>query len=201
MRFKRFLVLIFIFISFSLSGVEKLSVKIGTYENSNGRIARAITDMSLAQDDNSSKRLYSLSSQIIKDKNNYHNILEHSQKGNGDITEWLIWFLDTFSKSIDTSKILIKKSLFIAKFYQNITEISLNNRQGKVTKKLLEYYPDGFTGGLTNKKYVAMTKTSPETAKRDLKDMLNKGIILSNKAGGRSSSYRLNEKLQNVPKV
>ena len=97
MRFKRFLVLIFIFISFSLSGVEKLSVKIGTYENSNGRIARAMTDMSLAQDDNSSKRLYSLSSQIIKDNNNYHNILEHSQKGNGDITEWLIWFLDTFS--------------------------------------------------------------------------------------------------------
>ncbi len=70
-----------------------------------------------------------------------------------------------------------------------------------MVKKLLEYYPDGFTGGLTNKKYVAMTKTSPETAKRDLKDMLNKGIILSNKAGGRSSSYRLNEKLQNVPKV
>lgn len=170
-------------------------VTIHPFEDGNGRIARAVTDMALAQDEQSSRRLYSLSSQIMKDKNNYYNILEESQKGKGDLSDWIIWFLETFIKSIDTSANLIRKSLFISNFFHSVTEINLNIRQKKVLKKLLEYFPDGLTGGLTNKKYVAMTKTSPETAKRDLKDMVEKGIILKNEAGGRSSSYRLNKEL------
>ncbi len=170
-------------------------VTIHPFEDGNGRIARVITDMSLAQDEKTKKRLYSLSSQIMRDKKNYYNILEKTQKGSGDITEWLIWFLKMFTNAIENSKTVIEKSLFIGKFYKSISEISLNERQRKVIKKILESYPDEFAGGLTNKKYVSITKISSETAKRDIKDLVEKSILLQNDAKGRSTSYRLNRNI------
>lgn len=167
-------------------------VTIHPFEDGNGRIARALTDRALAQDEKTGKRLYSLSSQIIKEKTAYYDILENSQKGNGDITDWLNWFLQMFSRSIDASLMTIESSIFKNTFYRILNDLIITERQKKVIDKLLAPYPEEFKGGLTNKKYVSMTKISPETAKRDIKDLLDKGILLKNGGGGRSASYRLN---------
>ncbi len=173
-------------------------VSIHPFADGNGRVSRAIADMALAQDEQTGKRLYSLSSQIMKDRSSYYDVLEKTQKGDGDLTEWLAWFFEMFEKSIDGSKKLISKSLFIGKFYQSIGKIVLNKRQRKVLGKLLECYPDEFLGGLTNKKYVSMTKTSSETAKRDLKDLVDKGLIVPGSERGRSMSYQLKTTLKSV---
>jgi Fic family protein len=170
-------------------------VSIHPFDDGNGRVARVLTDMALAQDERTSKRLYSLSSQILKDKKNYYEALERAQKGTGDITEWIIWFLSMFSKSINHSKKVIEKTVFIASYYQKLETIQLNPRQIKVIRKLLEHLPEDFVGGLTNKKYVSMTNVSPETAKRDLKDLLDLGILIQNEGKGRSTSYRINSDL------
>ena len=167
-------------------------VTIHPFEDGNGRIARVLTDMALATSENTSRRLYSLSSQILKNKKRYYEVLEKTQKGDGDITEWLKWFLETFVKSVEYSKTLIEKTIFIAQFYKAFSLQNLNERQWKVLKKLLDELPLDFAGGLTNKKYVAMTRTSPETAKRDLKDLLEKGALVLNEGKGRSTSYSLN---------
>lgn len=166
-------------------------VSIHPFEDGNGRIARVITDMALAQDEKTSIRLYSLSTQIMKEKKIYYNILESTQKGKGDITEWLKWFLEMFLRSLENSKNLIEKSIFIGNFYSHFSETALNERQKKVIKKLLEHFPEGFKGGLTNQKYSSITKISSETAKRDIKDLVKKGILSRNEGGGRSISYRL----------
>ena len=166
-------------------------VSIHPFVDGNGRVSRAIADMALAQDEQTGKRLYSISSQIMKDRSSYYDVLERTQKGDGDVTEWLAWFFEMFEKSIEESKKLISKSIFIGKFYQSIGKIVLNERQRKVLGKLLECYPDEFQGGLTNKKYVSMTKTSSETAKRDLKDLVGKELIIPGSARGRSMNYQL----------
>ncbi len=171
-------------------------VTIHPFEDGNGRVARVLTDMTLAREEQTSRRLYSLSSQILSDKKSYYEVLEETQKGTGDITEWLKWFLKTYIKSIENSKKIIEKTLFVSLFYNAFASKNLNERQWKVLKKLLECLPDEFVGGLTNKKYVAMTGTSPETAKRDLKDLLDKGALLLNDGKGRSTSYRLNRDIK-----
>jgi Fic family protein len=167
-------------------------VTIHPFEDGNGRISRALTDMALAQDEKKGMRLYSLSSQIVKDKSGYYRILEETQKGRGDITGWLIWFLDMFGESIENSRKLISRTLFIGKYFRDISDIHLRERQLKVLKKMLEFYPEDFKGGRTNRKYVAMTRVSPETAKRDLKEMLDKGVLIRGNGKGRSVNYRLN---------
>ena len=167
-------------------------VTIHPFEDGNGRISRALTDMALAQDEKKGMRLYSLSTQIKKDKSGYYRILEETQKGRGDITEWLIWFLDMFGESIENSRKLISRTLFLGKYFRDLSDIHLRERQLKVLKKMLELYPEDFKGGLTNRKYVAMTRVSPETAKRDLKEMLDKGVLIRGNGKGRSVNYRLN---------
>lgn len=169
-------------------------VTIHPFDDGNGRIARAITDMALAQDESNSMRTYSLSSQILKEREDYYEILEKTQKGNGDITEWLQWFLGMFARGLDNSRSIIERSIFIGKFYSHYGT-ALNERQGKVLKKMLEVYPEEFTGGMTNQKYVSITRVSSETAKRDIKDLVDKKIFLQNEGGGRSTSYRLNGEL------
>ena len=167
-------------------------VTIHPFEDGNGRIARALTDMALAQDEKTGKRLYSLSSQINKEKTSYYDILENTQKGTVDLTDWFIWFLHMYIRSIENSCKKIEGSIFKNFFYLKLNKIDINERQKKVISKLLETYPEDFSGGLTNKKYVSMTKVSPETAKRDIKALLEKEILLKNDAKGRSTSYRLN---------
>lgn len=170
-------------------------VTIHPFDDGNGRVARAITDMALAQDEKTKMRLYSLSAQIIKERESYYEILESTQKGKGDITSWLVWFLDMFTRSIQSSSQLIEKALWIGSFYAHNDGIALNDRQKKVIKKMMETFPADFVGGLTNQKYVSMTKTSSVTAKRDIQDLVEKNILLQNEGGGRSTSYRLNKKI------
>ena len=171
-------------------------VTIHPFDDGNGRIARAITDMALAQDEKTSLRLYSLSSQIVKERKAYYDILERTQKGKGDITEWLKWFFDMFSRSIQGSNQLIEKAIFVGKLYEYCDDKGLNERQRKVIKKMLECFPEEFIGGLTNQKYVAMTKISSETAKRDIKDLVLKKVLLQNEGGGRSTRYQLNKEIK-----
>lgn len=166
-------------------------VTIHPYDDGNGRISRAITDMALSQDENSKLRLYNLSTQIVKERNDYYEILEACQKGTCDITDWLEWFLSMYARAITTSEGVIGKALFIAKFWQQHGKTELNQRQIKVLQKMLEAEPQGFEGGINNRKYVSITSTSSESAKRDLADLEIKGILKRNLGKGRSTSYSL----------
>jgi Fic family protein len=166
-------------------------VSIHPFEDGNGRIARAITDMALAQDECTDRRLYSMSAQISVERNDYYGILERTQKGDGDITDWLVWFLGCLERSIHRSEGEFRIALQKARFWQSHSETSLNVRQRKVVNRLLDAGPGNFTGGLTNRKYVGMTRVSRETAKRDIADLVDKGILMRNPGGGRSVSYDL----------
>lgn len=162
-------------------------VTIHPFEDGNGRIARALTDMALAQDESFPERYYSLSSRIMKERNSYYNILEKTSKGTVDITGWLEWFLLCFLRALEDSEAAIFMVLNKAEFWRMHAEMDLNKNQRKAINRLLE----GFEGGLTTRKYVSMTKTSRATAYRDISDMVKKKILVRNKAKGRSVSYRL----------
>ena len=166
-------------------------VSIHPFEDGNGRIARAITDMALAQDERTGCRLYSMSAQISAERHDYYNILEHSQKGDGDISDWLIWFLRCLDRAIKRSEKEVQLGAIKTRFWHQCSEVALNKRQQKVLKRLLYVGPGGFEGGLTNRKYKNITKVSRETAKRDIADLLEKRILVRNPGGGRSVSYDL----------
>ena len=166
-------------------------VTIHPFQDGNGRIARAIADMALAQDENKDFRLYSMSAQIITEQDNYYDILERTQKGNGDITKWIIWFLYCLTRAVQRSESEIRKVMDKARLWEHIAHLDLNERQRKVVNRLLEAGPDGFEGGMTNRKYRGITKTTRETAKRDIGDLVTKGILVKRPGGGRSSSYAL----------
>lgn len=166
-------------------------VSIHPFEDGNGRIARAITDMALSQDEGSGQRLYSMSKQIQVERSAYYEVLESTQKGKGDTTDWLAWFLECLAQAIEQSERQVALTLSHSRFWQTHAGAGLNQRQLKVVKRLLEAGPEGFEGGMTNRKYVGLTKISRETAKRDLADLVNKGILMINQGGGRSVSYSL----------
>jgi Fic family protein len=167
-------------------------VTIHPFDDGNGRLARALTDMALAQDEKTGRRLYSLSSQINRERNDYYDVLEKSQKGTCDITDWLSWYLGLFTRAVDASKETIDLALAVAKFWKEHSQTGMSERQLKVVTRLLEAGPKGFEGGMTNRKYVNLTKVSPETAKRDLKELSEKGILQQNDGRGRSVSYSIN---------
>jgi Fic family protein len=167
-------------------------VTIHPFEDGNGRLARALTDLALAQEEKTGTRLYSLSTQIHKERTSYYGILDEVQKGGGDITTWLCWFLDIYSHSIESSMEIIRAALMAQKFYTNISKISLNERQLKVLGKMIKKLPENYTGGLTNKKYTAITKVSLATVKRDLKEMVALGILIPGEEKGRSTNYQIN---------
>jgi len=164
-------------------------VTIHPFQDGNGRIARAIADMVLAQDENSDCRLYSMSSQIKAERDDYYRVLERTQKGSGDITKWIVWFLACLVRAILRSDSEIRKAQQKARLWQQIAHLGLNDRQRKAVDRLLEAGAGGFNGGLTNRKYRGITKTTRETAKRDMSDMVSKGILVKNPGRGRSSSY------------
>ncbi|MBT3274663.1 MAG: Fic family protein, partial [Spirochaetales bacterium] len=178
------------------SGIAHLYfVTIHPFEDGNGRIARALTDLALAQEEKTGTRLYSLSTQIHKEKKAYYKKLDEVQKGGGDITIWLSWFLEIYSHSIESSFEIIKGALLSQKFYSNIANISLNERQLKVLGKMVEKLPEDLIGGLTNKKYTAITKVSLATVKRDIKEMVDQGILVVGEEKGRSTKYQINRSL------
>jgi Fic family protein len=167
-------------------------VTIHPFEDGNGRIARAITDMALAQDENIPNRFYSLSHQIMIERKNYYDILEKSQRGSCDITEWLHWFLGCSERAIKNSEILISKILLKADFWKRYGQLNISDRQRKVINRLLDAGPGGFEGGLTTRKYVSIAKVSRATAYREITDLTEKEMLKQNDAGGRSISYNIN---------
>ena len=166
-------------------------VTIHPYEDGNGRLARALTDMALAQDEKRSVRYYSFSAQIMDERQEYYDILERCQKGGMDITEWLLWFLGCFERAIERSEVLISKVLRKAHFWELYGQISITDRQRKVVNRLLEAGPGGFVGGLTTRKYMGMTKTSRATSYREISDLVDKGMLYQNSGKGRSVNYDL----------
>jgi len=164
-------------------------VTIHPFDDGNGRIARAIADMQLARADGTPQRFYSMSAQIRKERKEYYDILETTQKGSLDITGWLLWFLRCLDRAIvatdETLGVVLKK----AKFWEKYRTASLNNRQRMILNKLLE----GFEGKLNTSKWAKITKTSPDTALRDIQDLIEKQILAKEAGGGRSTSYVLIE--------
>ena len=166
-------------------------VTIHPFDDGNGRIARTLTDMLLARDENNPKRFYSLSSQIMAERNDYYEILKSTQAGTGDITDWLKWFLACMNRAILNSNTLLKKVMTKARFWQEFAQTRLHERQTKVINQMLDAGAHGFEGGLKNKKYMGIAHTSRATAQRELADLVNKGILIKMPGGGRSSSYDL----------
>ncbi len=166
-------------------------VAIHPFEDGNGRIARALTEMALAQDENLSMRYYSLSTQIMAERKAYYQILERTNTADGDITEWILWFLQCMSRAFQRSDQLLSNVMLKARFWQRYAQTGLKERQAKVINRLLEAGPGGFEGGLTNRKYAGMGHISKATAQRELADLVQKGILRTNQGGGRSTSYDL----------
>lgn len=162
-------------------------VTIHPFDDGNGRIARAITDMQLASADETRQRFYSMSAQIQRDRNAYYSILEKTQKGNLDITTWLLWFIECLDKAISSSEENLSGVTQKAKFWEMHQGVALNERQNKMLNKLI----DGFEGKLTSSKWAKIAKCSPDTALRDIQDLITKGILEREEGGGRSTSYRI----------
>jgi Fic family protein len=166
-------------------------VAVHPFEDGNGRVARALTEMALAQDENLSTRYYSLSSQIMAEREDYYGILERTNKGEGDLTDWMKWFLECMSRAMLSSNKLLSNVMLKARFWKHYAQTKLKERQSKVINRLLDAGPGGFEGGLTNRKYAGMTHVSRATAQRELADLVQKGVLRPNPGGGRSTSYDL----------
>jgi Fic family protein len=167
-------------------------VTIHPFEDGNGRIARALTDMALAQDEKLNIRYYSLSSQIMEERDEYYDILERcSKSGSADVTKWLVWFVECYQRAVQKSDKIIGNVLAKADFWQEHTQAELNERQKKVLNRMLDAGPGGFEGGLTTRKYVSMTKTSRATAFREISDMIGKKVLHQLPGKGRSVHYDL----------
>jgi Fic family protein len=168
-------------------------VTLHPFEDGNGRIARAITDMILAQSDGQSYRFYSMSTQIRNERQAYYNILEQTQKGKLEITVWLQWFLSCMLNALEASDSLLSDVIFKHDFWAKNASLLENDRQKKVINKLL----DGFEGKLTTTKWARITKCSQDTALRDIQDLIDKQILYKLPSGGRSTAYDLlrNEKV------
>ncbi len=164
-------------------------VTIHPFDDGNGRIGRAIADLMLARSEKSSRRFYSLSAQIQKERKNYYSILEQTQKGGLDITCWIEWFFGCLARAIEEALATLDTIVHKAQFWEALADIPLNERQRKIINRLLE----GFNGKLTSSKWAKIAKCSQDTAYRDILDLINRGILIKNSEGGRSTSYFLVE--------
>ena len=162
-------------------------VTIHPFDDGNGRLTRAITERALAQSDDSAQRFYSMSAQIFKQRNDYYKILERTQKGVTDITEWLVWFLQTLEQALIAAQTTADKIIDKASFWQTHRQHALNTRQVTMLNALLT----DFYGKLTTKKWAMMTKCSIDTALRDINDLIEKGMLKKSEASGRSTSYEV----------
>lgn len=162
-------------------------VTIHPFDDGNGRIARTLTDMLLARSENSSQRFYSFSAQIQRERNQYYDVLERTQKGTIDITFWLEWFLQCLERAIEGAQDSLATVLLKAKFWEKHLNSSFNERQRKVLNLLL----DKFQGNLTSSKWAKITKCSQDTAHRDIIDLIKKGILNKTAESGRSTNYKL----------
>lgn len=159
------------------------------FDDGNGRIARAISDMLLARSEYSSERFYSFSNQILTEKKVYYDILQKVQHSDGDITRWLDWFLNCLYRALISTEETLKIVLYKAEFWDKHKETILNSRQRLMLNKLL----DGFKGKLKTSKWAKIAKCSADTALRDIKDLIEKGILKQEESGGRSTNYELTD--------
>ena len=166
-------------------------VTIHPFEDGNGRIARALTDMALSQDEGLPSRFYSLSAQIMAEREVYYGALERSQRGGCDVTDWLEWFLGCFGRAIERSRELLGLVLLKARFWQKHAQTSINDRQRKVVNRMLDAGPGMFQGGLTTRKYISMAKVSRATAYREISGLVRRRMLRPNPGKGRSVSYDL----------
>ena len=157
------------------------------FDDGNGRITRALTDMLLARSEKSSKRFYSMSNEMKLQQNEYYDILERTQKGDGDITEWLLWFLDCFGKALSSTEDTLSAVLAKSRFWEVHRNVAVNERQ----RKIINMQFDGFFGKLTTGKWAKIGKCSTDTALNDIRDLVSKGMLKRNGEGGRSTNYSL----------
>ncbi|MEY4987916.1 MAG: hypothetical protein RL567_1695 [Bacteroidota bacterium] len=157
------------------------------FDDGNGRIGRAITDLLLARAEGSGERFYSMSSQILNERKRYYEILQKVQHSTGNLTEWLDWFLNCLKNAMLTTENTTQKIIHKAEFWKLHQQTPINERQRLMLNKLL----DGIDGKLQTSKWAKMTKTSTDTALRDIKDLIEKGILKQTAEGGRSANYEL----------
>lgn len=162
-------------------------VTIHPFDDGNGRIARAIADLALARSEDSSQRFYSMSAQIRQERAAYYNLLEQTQKATMDVTAWMEWFLACLGRAIDGAQTTLAAVLSKARFWERLRAVPLNERQRLMLNRLL----DGFEGKLTTSKWAKIAKCSSDTALRDILDLVERGILVRNPEGGRSTSYAL----------
>lgn len=162
-------------------------VTIHPFDDGNGRIARAIADMLLARSDGSSQRFYSMSSQILEDRKTYYKVLEQTQRGSGDLTQWIVWYLECLKRALEATEGTLDSILAKFRFWETHRTTALNDRQHKMLNRLL----DGFDGKLTSSKWAKITKCSSDTALRDIQDLIAKGILCKDEKSGRSTNYDL----------
>jgi len=162
-------------------------ITIHPFDDGNGRITRAMTDMQLARSDGSSQRFYSMSNQILIERKRYYEILERTQRGDSDITGWLEWFLSCLERTLLNSEDVLKSILTKARFWEQHSQTALNDRQRMMLNKLF----DGFEGKLTSSKWAKISKCSRDTALRDIQYLIDNGILRKEIQGGRSTNYEL----------
>ena len=162
-------------------------VTVHPFDDGNGRIARAIADMTLSRSEGSPQRFYSMSSQIRKERGAYYDMLERTQQGTMDVSEWMHWFVGCLGRAIDGAEATLTVVLAKARFWERIASISINERQRTVINRLL----DDFDSKLTTSRWAKITRCSPDTALRDITDLMEHGVLVRNPEGGRSTSYAL----------
>jgi Fic family protein len=160
-------------------------VTIHPFDDGNGRIARAIADLTLARSEHSYQRFYSMSAQIREERGAYYDILEQTQKGTLEITPWMEWFIACLARAIGGAQTTLSAVLHKARFWQKLRDVQINERQRFVLNRLV----DGFEGNLTTSKWAKIAKCSSDTALRDISELVDAGILVRNAAGGRSTSY------------
>lgn len=167
-------------------------VTIHPFDDGNGRLARVLTDLALAQDDHAPHRYYSLSNAITSHKKDYYDILEASQKGDLDLTPWLVWFLKTFLDALESSDLLLKDIFAKTTFWHKHRHFPLNSRQQKVINKILDAGSGSSAINLTTRRYMSLNHNiSRSTAIREIQELINYKILIKNKSRGRSVSYHL----------
>jgi len=162
-------------------------VSLHPFDDGNGRIARAIADMALARSDDSPERCYSMSARIQVERKAYYDKLETAQRSTLDITSWQVWFLECLARAIENAGTTLAAVLHKARFWEVHTAETFNPRQAKTLNRLL----DGFEGKLTSSKWAQMNGCSQDTAIRDIRDLIDRGILVRGPAGGRSTSYEM----------
>lgn len=163
-------------------------VTIHPFEDGNGRLARALADLFLARADGCPERFYSMSTRIEAERKDYYRVLERTQRGGLDITPWMTWFVGCLDRAIDQADSLTSGVLRKAAVWRRVHDgLPVNERQRRVVNKLL----DGFEGFLTTSKYARIARCSADTALRDIGDLVERGVLVRNAAGGRSTSYRV----------